>query len=132
MKMKIKKWDIIIIGLLLVISFLPYILIKEFVSNDVEGIYAYITVGGKPYKEIPLTGQVNRKELVIKTEYGENTIAIENESISVIEADCHDHVCEAFGFKHTPGDIIVCLPNQLYIEVRGNLAHSSAEQDARG
>ncbi|WP_157047863.1 hypothetical protein [Cellulosilyticum ruminicola] len=58
MKMKIKKWDIIIIGLLLIISFLPYMLIKELVKDDItKGTYAYITVEGEFYKEIPLTGR---------------------------------------------------------------------------
>jgi len=132
MKLELKKWDIIIIGLLLIISFLPCSLIKEFIDTDAESIYAYITVAGEPIKELPLTGQVNYKEFVVETEYGKNIIVIENESIAVAEADCPDHVCETFGFKNTPGDIIVCLPHQLYIEVRGNLADSTEEEDARG
>ncbi len=131
MKMKIKKWDIIIIGLLLIISFLPYILIKELVKDGIEGTYAYITVEGKPYKEIPLTGQVDYKEIIIQTKLGKNVIAIEDETIRMVEADCHDHLCEAFGRQSKPGDIIVCLPNKIYIEVRGNQEDLNNEVDSR-
>ena len=130
MKLKIKKWDIIIIILLLIISFLPYLCIKEFKQVSDKGIYAYVTVAGKPYKQIPLTGQVNYKEIVIETEYGKNILGIQNESIAVVEADCTDHICKEFGYKDKPGDIIVCLPNKLYIEIKGN--DSNQEEDARG
>lgn len=130
MKMKVKKWDIIITILLLIISFLPYMMIKGFMNHHVEGIYAYVTVNGEFYKNIPLTGQVKHKEIVVETPNGKNTLAIENESIAVIEAECSDHVCEAFGYKSMPGDIIVCMPNQLYIEIKGNKADS--KQDIRG
>ncbi len=131
MKMKLKKWDIIIIGLLLIISFLPYMLIKELVKDDItKGTYAYITVGGEFYKEIPLTGQVDYKEVVIKTEKGDNIVAIENESIRMAKADCPDHVCEEFSPKSKPGQTIVCLPHEVYIEVRGNVVDSEQQVDS--
>ena len=129
-KVKIKAWDIIIIGLLLIISFLPYAFLKQFVVKEGDQLYAYISVSGKPYKEIPLTGQVSHKEMVIETEFGNNTIVIENESIAVIDADCSDHVCEKFGFRSKPGEYIACLPHELYIEVRGKMSQQGSEVDA--
>ncbi len=114
-----KKWDKIIIGVLLLISFLPYLLFKVFLVGDFNGTYAYVTVEGEPYKEIPLTGQVAPKEYIIKTSRGTNVLVVENESIRVEEADCADHLCEEFGAKSQVGDVIVCLPNQVYIEVKG-------------
>ena len=129
-KIKIKTWDIIIIILLLLISFLPYIVLKEFIVQDGSQRYAYISVGDKLYKEIPLTGQVSHSEEWIETEYGKNKIAIENESIAVIESDCHDHICEQFGYISKPGENISCLPHRLYIEVRGKDNQPESEIDA--
>lgn len=114
-----KKWDKIIIGVLLLISFLPYLLFKVFFIGEFNGTYAYVTVEGEHYKEIPLTGQVAPKEYIIKTSRGTNVLVVENESIRVEEADCADHLCEEFGAKSQVGDVIVCLPNQVYIEVKG-------------
>ena len=114
-----KKWDKIIIGVLLLISFLPYLLFKVFLLGDFNGTYAYVTVEGEFYKQIPLTGQVAPKEYMIKTSRGTNRLVVENESIRVEEADCTDHLCTQFGTKSQVGDVIVCLPNQVYIEIKG-------------
>lgn len=114
-----KKWDKIIIAMLVVISFLPYLLIKLFFPGSYDTRYAYITVNGQFYKQIPLTGQLSHKEFVVKTQKGSNKIVVENERIGVIEADCRDKTCKEFGFISKPGEIIVCLPHELYIEVRG-------------
>ena len=128
--MKIKRWDIIIIGLLLIISFLPYIWIKNFMGHDVRELYAYITVEGEPIKEIPLTGQVSRKEFLIETKYGKNLVIVENESIAVTQSDCSDHVCEMFGFINRPHQSISCLPHKLYIGINGTIKQTDDMQDA--
>lgn len=127
MKVKIKKWDIIIIAILLVLSILPYGMIKLLLGKNIDQVYATITVGGAFYKEIPLTGQLSRKEFLIETDKGSNKVVIENESIAIVEADCSDHVCEEFGFRNTPGDGIICLPHQIYIKIEGTKASVKEE-----
>lgn len=124
-----KKWDKIIIGLLLLISFAPYFFFKVFILEDFSRTYAVITVNGEAYKEIPLTGQVSSKEYIIQTEYGENIIIVEDESIFVREADCADQICTHFGIINQPGEMIVCLPNKLLIEIKGS--QSSEQIDER-
>lgn len=121
MKIKVKKWDMIIICLLFVISFLPYLFIKIFLGQHTDYVSAYINIEGEFYKEIPLTGQIDYKEYIIRTKEGVNIIAVQNESIAVVRADCSDHVCEAFGYKSKPGETIVCLPHKLYIELKGEI-----------
>lgn len=116
---KMKKWDKIIIVMLLIITFIPYLLVKSLFAGNFSQAYAYITVDGKFYKEIPLTGQIVYKEFMIETQKGSNKVVIENESIAVVEADCHDGVCKEFGFVSKPGEVIVCLPHGVYIEVKG-------------
>lgn len=131
MKVKIKKWDLIIICMLLVLSFLPYGFTKVILGDKANKVYAYITVDGEFYKEIPLTGQKSRKEFIIETDEGSNKVIVENESIAIVEADCSDHICEKFGFRSRPGDMIVCLPHRILIQIKGP-SDSQTDMDARG
>ena len=76
MKYKIKKWDLIIISGLFVISFLPYIGIKTIIGTQAESTYAYIAISDELYKEIPLTGQMRQKQIEIENEYGSFRISV--------------------------------------------------------
>lgn len=125
--MKIKPWDKIIIALLLVISFIPYLFFKIFMVGDYDVAYAKITIEGKPYKEIPLTGQVKRREFLIDTGHGSNTAVIENEKITITEADCPDGICTQTGFVGKPGQSITCLPHKLHIEIIGHVVEKDEE-----
>jgi len=127
--MKIKPWDKIIIALLLVISFMPYLFLKAFVSSDYDTIYAKITIAGKAYKEMPLTGKVQKNELVVDTGHGINKVVIENEMITITEADCPDGICTQTGFIGKPGQSITCLPHKLHIEIVGKSLSSNEEDE---
>lgn len=127
--MKIKTWDKIIIALLLVISFIPYLFLKILVASDYDIVYAKITIAGELYKEIPLTGQVKQTELIIDTGRGINKAVIENESITIIEADCPDEICTQTGFISKPGQSITCLPHKLHIEIVGKTINSSEKDE---
>ena len=89
--------------------------------------YARITIDGRLYKEIPLTGQVKRTPFLIETDYGNNTAVIENEKIMVSEADCPDGICTQTGFIEKPGQSITCLPHKLYIEIVGRLVEEDED-----
>lgn len=55
---------------------------------------------------------------VIVTEYGENTLQIENGQVQMIHADCENQVCVNTGAISTVGDTIVCLPHHLVVEIQ--------------
>lgn len=114
-----KKWDKIIIVSLLLLSFVPHMLFGILQSGDYHQTYAVVTVGGKPYMRVPLTGQKGLKEYSIETEYGSNLIRIENEQVAIIEADCPDKICIEPGFISKPGQSLICLPHKLYVEIEG-------------
>lgn len=128
--MKIKRWDKIIISLLLVISFVPYFFLKVLMPNSYNVTYAKITISGELYKEIPLTGQVKPKEFIVDTGYGMNKVLIENEAITITEADCPDAICIRTGFISKPKESITCLPHRLHIEVIGkSLDNNEKDKD---
>lgn len=114
-----KKWDKIIIVGLILLSFIPHIVFGIFSSKDYHQTYAVVTIGGKLYERIPLTGQMSLKEYRVETKYGNNLLRVENEKIAIIEADCPDKICVEPGFISKPGQSLVCLPHKLYVAIEG-------------
>ncbi len=119
--MKIKKWDVIIIGLFVMISFLPAAIFSVRANQEVGGQYAVITVQGEIYDTIELTGHQGRDEIVIETSLGKNIIEIVDEKIGMYEADCPDKVCYVPEYVSKSGETIVCLPHRVVIEVKGEI-----------
>lgn len=119
--MKLKKWDVIIIGLFIILSFLPAAVFSARAKQEVGGYYAVITVEGKIYQTVQLTGNVGRDEIEIETELGTNIVEIVDEKIGMYEADCPDKICYAPEYISKSGETIVCLPNRVVIEVKGEV-----------
>lgn len=116
-----KKYDwLIVIGIILIAGLLFGV--NHFKARqqtrDGKELMAEITVKGQLYKEVALTKE--EQQFTIKTDIGKNTVSIHDNGIEIIESDCHDHICEKMGFIQKPGDIIVCLPNKIFIKIVGN------------
>ena len=78
--------------------------------------YAVITVNKELYKKIPFDVDTY-EELVVHTDLGSNTIMIKNGSVNVVDADCPDFVCVNTKPATQVGDMIVCLPHRLIVEI---------------
>lgn len=50
---------------------------------------------------------------------GANHLHIENGQVWVTEASCPDQICVHMGRISQPGQSIICLPNQVVIEILG-------------
>ena len=59
------------------------------------------------------------KNIEIKTEFGYNLIEIGDGEVKVIDADCPDKLDVKQGSISKVGEIIVCLPNRMVIELKG-------------
>lgn len=123
-----KKWDFIIIILLILISFIPYG-IKYLNTKTYSKVYAEVSIKGDLVKTIYLNDSSFKDVLTFQSDLGINKIKIENNSISVIDADCPDHLCEESIPASKAGDIIVCLPNRFVVEIKGEELNNS-ETDA--
>ena len=53
-----------------------------------------------------------------------NTLEISDGSARVTAASCPDGLCRKQGSVHADGEMIVCLPNRLVVEVRGGAAEA--------
>lgn len=114
-----KKWDIIIIASLVILSFIPTIIFGLFVGNNYNRTYAEITIAGKVFKKIPLSEHSGIDTLDINTKYGSNHVEIVDNTIAIVDATCSDSVCIQQKFISKPGERIVCLPNKVMIEIKG-------------
>ncbi len=123
----IKKWDIMLIAGLLILSCIPEVIFLLYSgSTEIGGTYAAVQVDGKPYKDIPLSAHHGTDWFTIQTENGYNTVVVRDQSIGIVEADCPDHICVSEGFISQPGATVICLPHNVLIEVR---SYDSNEPD---
>jgi hypothetical protein len=115
--MKLKKLDYVVIIVLVLFTISSFIG-TLFVSNKkYNEKYVEIEVDGKPYKKLNLE---NRNETIkIKTDLGSNIIEIKDGKIHVEDADCPDKICIKDGYISNPGEILVCLPNKVVIQIKG-------------
>lgn len=58
-------------------------------------------------------------EYTIKTDYGTNIVQIKDKKVKMIEADCRDQVCVHSTPIDREGQVIVCLPHKVFVEVKG-------------
>lgn len=69
--------------------------------------------------------------LTITTSMGYNVVRVADGAVSVIEADCPNHDCINQGEIRVPGERVVCLPHQLWIEVEAaDTDEGTSGQDA--
>jgi hypothetical protein len=113
-----KKWDIIIIIFLICLSLIPELIFGVVLGKNYNRTYAEISVNGNIVKKILLSEHRGDEKIDIKTASGYNTLEIKDQSIKVIDADCRDKICEKSDFISERGQIIVCLPHKLMVEIK--------------
>lgn len=117
-----KRFDIILTMSIVLIA-VAFIGFNQYKSNLIgknsTELWAEIHVKGELYKVVPLTDE--EQEFVIETDLGRNVIKVHNKGIEIVTADCHDHICEGTGFIDKVGEIIVCLPNKVMVEIKGDI-----------
>ena len=116
-----KKGDKIvgIILIIVVVISLGAVSLYKFSIKGSENI-AVIKSEGKVVKTIDLNKVVEPEEFTLKTPNGHyNIIAVKHNSISIKDADCPHKECVKSGWIGKPGEMIVCLPFKLVINING-------------
>ena len=119
-----KKMDFVIIVVLITFSFIPNLIYSNVVSKNNKNLYATIKVNGKVHTTIdfPLAFE---KRLSISTDHGNNTIVINSNEVKILDADCKDELCIKQGSISKVGKTLICLLNELIIEIKGDEYDSS-------
>ena len=74
----IKKMDIVIIVLLLIISFTPHLIFFKTSQKSSKNNYAIIQVDGKIHKKIDLSKVKKSEKVNLNLPNGKNTLLVEN------------------------------------------------------
>ncbi|MBS4217417.1 NusG domain II-containing protein [Bacillus sp. FJAT-49711] len=117
-----KKWDLIMIILLILFSFLPFSIFSYQQANKMEASSRYIaviTVNKEIVKEIELSSHTGTQIFEIADHDSDvNVIEVKNDHIRIKSANCSDQICVRTRAISKPGQTIVCLPHKLVIEIK--------------
>lgn len=114
-----KPGDLIIVGLLVILSFLPLaIFTYQNQVNAENQLYAVITVDGEVHGKMELKNDHTRELHEVKSANGHvNIVAREGEIVYMREANCPDELCLDQGEISAVGETIVCLPHKVVVEI---------------
>lgn len=110
------KYDIAI-GIGLVILSIVLSITMNMTSANADDKYVSIQVNGEEIEQVRLP--VDNYEYKIDNKYGKNIIHIDGDSCHMQESDCKDQLCVLKGSIDRVGDMIVCAPNRLVVEIKG-------------
>ena len=119
-----KKMDYVIIVVLITFSFIPNLIYSNIVSKSNKNLYTTIKINSKVYTTIDLP-VASEKRLPISTTHGNNKIVVNGNEIKILDADCKDELCIKQGSISKVGKTLICLPNELIIEIKGDEYDSS-------
>ena len=109
--MKLKKWELPLLAVILVLLCLWAFLPKG------AGNTVLVTVDGEPVAELPL----NQDAELFVDGYAEFSlrVIVENGTCYVVESTCPDLICQNHAPVSEAGEQIVCLPGRTVISVAG-------------
>lgn len=109
--MKLKKNDILLIGVLLAIA-LCFLLGNYLMKLGTKEPEAVVLINGEEYARYPLSED---KVVEIPGKLGNNTLTIENGEAHMSGAVCPDKVCMGFGKIHYNTERIICIPGGIVV-----------------
>ena len=117
--MKRIRNDLILIAVLLTVAVLIWVWI--YFSSPKENMRVYIY-----YKdELLEMAELKPREISYELEEGTVTIVVEDDGVLMKESSCPDHICVHQGKIKRSGQTITCLPNRIYIVLKGDVDISS-------
>jgi len=111
------KGDKVLIVALLVISLFSLYIVKE-VSGD-YGKYVVIQSKGEGIRTFVMGPELEGKTIKVEGALGHTTIEFGKNKIRVISSACRGKDCIKMGWIENPGEMIVCLPNQVSVRIKG-------------
>lgn len=111
-----RKNDIILVGIILIVGLIALFAMNIIQNNDHSDLEVLIKHDGVVIKSYPFTQKTD--ETYVYEENGErNVVQIKDGLVSMIDADCRDQICVKTASISKNGEIIVCLPHKLTVEI---------------
>ncbi len=117
---KIKKLDILLLSIIILLSFVPTATYAYLDRNESGTKYLSIQINGEEAQRIKLTGNTKTYTIPIHQDSGyENTVGIDHEVVKMQEANCPDQLCVHFQPTTRDGETITCLPHRVVLQIVG-------------
>lgn len=118
MRNKINKYDIALIIVIIAVNIM-ILIYGSFNTVDKGQKIAYVYSDNKLVGEYTLTDNY-KTEFTVKGKDGYNTVHIEDGKVWIHEATCPDKICLSQGKISHDGELIVCLPNKMMVQIKDN------------
>lgn len=105
------KWDLILGAALLLIALCLFLV---FGKTKKEGSYVQVKQNNKITGVYPLDKDASYE---FSNFFGSNTLVIKAGKAYLTNSNCPDKTCEHMGKIYRNGEMIICLPHELIIEV---------------
>src|SRR5690554_6783059 len=93
----------------------------------------YNKLSGKPEVRVRAAGGESIYDLSVDTlatfkgPVGETTVEIKGGQVHIVDSDCRNKVCIAAGWIASPGQWIICLPNNVFVRIEGSLEEGTLD-----
>lgn len=118
---RMKIGDVLIIGFLVILSFLPiamFVTKENQIADEDPKTNIVISVDGEEIHEMKLKNDHTRETYLYDDAAGhKNLIVRDGDQVYIKEASCSDELCVRQGTISEPGETIVCLPHTLIVEI---------------
>ncbi|HEM4207594.1 TPA: NusG domain II-containing protein [Streptococcus suis] len=129
---QLKLFDYILIGFTLVLSFLPAIFTYTHLTTDTNEAktIAYVLINGEVVDQFELSKDTPHQEKTYYPNEGQyNIIEVDGERIRVKEDNSPDQIAVMTSWISQPGQLSVCLPHNLLIEIKSVGGESTDEEE---
>ena len=126
-----KPFDYILIGLTLLLSFLPAVFTLTSSSQETQpsnSLIAVVKIKGEVVDQFELSENTPKKEVTYYPNPNQyNIVEIDGTRIRVKEDNSPDQIAVRTGWISQVGQVSVCLPHQLLIEIQSNQEEEKEE-----
>ena len=111
---RVTAWDWTLFVLLLTLSLLSLYLLYRPHPGPKE---VWVSEGGKVFGIYPLS---QNRVIRVKGPIGTTVISIHDGEVAITSAPCPHKFCQKMGPIPRRGRIMVCIPNQIIVEIKGS------------
>ena len=111
MRRYLTKGDIVLVAVLSFVSLAGFGSVKSMLR---DGSHAVGEVNGRKAAEIPLDRDGS---VAVKGPLGETHVVVKDGAVSVFSSPCPEGYCMHMGRIRHPGEILVCVPNRVFVTV---------------
>ena len=109
-----KKNDILLVGAILLIAAVLFFAV-QYKRNSKEADWVVVSNGSTEYARYPLHKDGTYE--IVAHEGEKNVLTIKDGVVNMIEANCSDQICVYQKEISKNGEMIVCLPHQIIVEI---------------